>query len=182
MKYNYISFLWLFIPSSLFARPYTYVENLDLEKYQGTWYEVYDDIFDETFQRGGSCVRADYKLNNEGYVDVLNREVTKQGSIDSIYGKAYYETGNSGGELTVDLEGTPFPAPYWVIELGPIVDDLYDYAIVSDDKQISLFVLARDVSLFLTQYNDAVLDSIYDFGFNAVYNMPKLVNQTDCPF
>ena len=60
--------------------------------------------------------------------------------IESITGKAYYDEGNSGGELTVDL--TPSPAPYWVVELGPVVDDLYDYAIVSDNNQISLFVLA----------------------------------------
>ena len=102
--------------------------------------------------------------------------------IESITGKAYYDEGNSGGELTVDLKGTPSPAPYWVVELGPVVDDLYDYAIVSDNNQISLFVLARDVNIFLKLYDQEVLDSINDMGFTKFYNKPKLVNQTDCPY
>lgn len=164
------------------AKPYTYVKELDLEKYQGTWYEIYEDLFDETFQKGGSCVRADYKLNNQGTIDVLNREVNKMGQIENITGKAYYDEGNSGGELTVDLKGTPFPAPYWVIELGPVVNNYYDYAVVSDNNQISLFVLARDVDKFMKTYNQKVLDSVYNMGFTKVYNKPKLVNQTDCPF
>ena len=33
------------------TQSYNYVKELDLEKYQGTWYEVYDDLFDETFQK-----------------------------------------------------------------------------------------------------------------------------------
>ena len=164
------------------AKPYGFVEELDLEKYQGTWYEVYDNLFDETFQKGGSCVRADYTLNSEGTIDVLNREVNKRNQIEEIIGKAYYEEGHSGGELTVDLEDTPFPAPYWVVELGPIVDDFYDYAIVSDNNQVSLFVLARDVNNFLELYDTQVLESINDMGFSKFYNKPKLVNQSYCPF
>lgn len=178
MKY-FLSFLF-----SLFtcANTYTYVEDLDLVKYQGTWYEVYDDLFDESFQKGGSCVRADYSINEQGTVDVLNREVNKKGEIESIVGVAYYDEGNTGGDLTVDLEGTPYPAPYWVIGLGPIVDDLYDYSIVSDNMRLSLFILARNVSRFLDIYEDSVMDFVYDMGFTHVYNMPKLVNQTNCPF
>ena len=34
------------------TQSYSYVKELDLEKYQGAWYEVYDDLFDETFQKG----------------------------------------------------------------------------------------------------------------------------------
>ncbi len=164
------------------VQPYSYVKELDLKKYQGAWYEVYDDLFDETFQKGGSCLRADYKINNEGTIDVLNREVNRINEIKNITGKAYYDKGNSGGELTVDLKGTPRPAPYWVVELGPVVDNLYDYAIVSDNNKISLFVLARDVNKFLKLYDQKVLDSINHMGFRKFYNKPKLINQTDCPF
>ena len=174
--------LTLFMAMCGFAQSYSYVEELDLEKYQGSWYEVYDDLFDETFQKGGSCLRADYKINNEGTIDVLNREVNKMNEIESITGKAYYDEGNSGGELTVALKGTPSPSPYWVIELGPVVNDLYDYAIVSDNNRISLFVLARDVNNFLKLYDQEVLDSINDMGFTNFFNKPKLVNQTDCPY
>jgi apolipoprotein D and lipocalin family protein len=174
------SFIMLLCAST--ANSYSYVEELDLEKYQGTWYEAYDNLFDQTFQKGGSCVRADYTINNEGTVDVLNREVNIHGDVESIVGKAYYEDGNYGGQLTVDLEGTPFPAPYWVIELGPIVNDQYDYSIVSDDKQISLFVLARNVTEFFEKYDYEVLQSIYDFGFTSYFNEPRVVYQENCPY
>ena len=174
--------LTLFMSSFVLAQPYTYVKELDLEKYQGTWYEVYKDLFDETFQKGGTCVRADYNVNTKGTIDILNREVTKKNEIANITGKAYYDEGNSGGELTVDLEGTSFPAPYWVVELGPVVDNLYDYAIVSDDNQISLFVLARDVDNFLNLYDKLVLDSLNNMNFTTTYNKARVVNQSDCPF
>ena len=161
-------FLSLLMPLCVIAGSYTYVKELDLNKYQGTWYEVYDNLFDETFQKGGSCVRADYTLNTMGTVDVLNREVNNHGEVDTIVGEAYYDDGNSGGELTVALEGTPFPAPYWVIELGPVIDGLYDYSVVSDDKQISLFVLARNVTKFLQLYETQVLYSINELGFTEI--------------
>ena len=174
--------LFMMLCISAKSYTYTYVEELDLNKYQGTWYEAYDNLFDETFQKGGSCVRADYTLNNEGTVDVLNREVNFYGEIESIVGKAYYEEGHTGGELTVDLEGTPFPAPYWVIELGPIVNNLYDYAIVSDDNQLSLFILARNVTEFFEKYDKQVLQSINEFGFTSLYNEPRIFDQENCPY
>jgi lipocalin len=79
----------------------------------------------------------------------------------------------------VKLDGAP-EASYWVLELGPIVDDLYDYSIVSDNIGLSLFVLTRDVNRFYTLYNDAVLESLNEFGFNKAINKPLVMNQTDC--
>jgi apolipoprotein D and lipocalin family protein len=162
------------------ASCYTYVEELNLSQYDGTWFEVYKDIFDETFQKGGSCVTAEYTLLENGKVSVLNKEILPNGTESTITGYAYYEDNNTGGELTVSLEGTSFPSPYWVIELGPIVDDSYDYSIVSDDKQISLFVLTRDVDRFFKLYNGEVLDHMETLGFTKKYNMPLIVNQTHC--
>jgi hypothetical protein len=66
------------------------------------------------------------------------------------------------------------------LELGPIVDDLYDYAIVSDDKALSLFVLTRDVDSFYKLYDEQVLLSLNEFGFTKTINSPMTMNQTDC--
>ena len=58
------------------------------------------------------------------------------------------------------------PAPYWILELGPINDDgLYDYSIVSDSVGLFLFVLARNVTTFFNLYNDEVLATLVDLGF-----------------
>ena len=113
------------------------------------------------------------------YTMLKKLELDKDDHIDEITGSAYYKSGDCCGYLTVQLKDTP-EAPYWVLELGPIVNNYYDYAIVSDDKALSLFVLARDVDNFYKYYDEQVLQSLNDFGFTKKYNMPKTMNQTDC--
>ena len=75
----------------------------------------------------------------------MNKQLSNKDEKESITGYAYYSDGDCCGYLTVQLEDLS-PAPYWVLELGPVVDDSYDYAIVSDNFAFSLFVLARNVS------------------------------------
>lgn len=156
---------------------YKAVDELDLNKYIGEWYEVYGDNFDKTFQGDGKCVKAFYKFNDNN-VTVLNTQLDKKNKIDSINGFAYYKDGDTGGYLTVQLEDLP-EAPYWVIELGPVVDNLYDYSIVSDNFMLSLFVLTRNVSRFNEYYGDIVLNSLEEFGFNRFINKPYVIEQ-DC--
>ncbi len=170
--------LFLVWVTKIYCDNYTFVPELNLQQYDGTWYEVYKDLFDETFQKGGSCVKAEYTILDSGNVSVFNSEILPSGEESTIEGYAFYVGDNTGGELSVKLDGAPM-APYWVIELGPIVDEQYDYSIVSDDKQISLFVLARDVDRFFDLYSEDVLISLKEFGFTKL-NKPLVVNQTLC--
>jgi len=110
----------------------------------------------------------------------LNSQINKNDKVEQISGYAFYENGNSGGELSVKLEGVPKAAPYWVLELGPIVNNKYDYSIVSDNNAISLFVLTRDVDRFYKLYQEQVDASLKDFGFTKAYNKPEIMNQTNC--
>ena len=174
MIYIFIILIIITISSS---KEYKAVDELDLDKYVGRWYEVYGDRFDMTFQGNGKCVEAFYKFNDYN-VSVLNTQQDKNNNLDSITGFAYYKEGDSGGYLTVQLEDLP-EAPYWIIELGPVYDNMYDYSIVSDNAQLSLFVLTRDVSRFKELYLDNVLSSLDDFGFNRFYNNPIEIDQ-DC--
>lgn len=159
---------------------YQPVKELDLTKYDGLWYEVYGDTVDRTFQGFGRCITAEYTIQESGdNVTVYNREIRKDGTVDDIYGYAFYEEGHTGGELSVYLEGAPSIAPYWVIDLGPVVEDSYEYAIVSDDKQATLFVLARNVTTFFNLYNDTVLALTKSLGFDKPYNHPISITQDD---
>lgn len=75
------------------------------------------------------------------------------------------------GELVVHLVGVPVAAPYWVFKLGPETygpDGLYEYAVVSSELQISLFVLSRNVTAFYTKWKPEVDTFLATNGWNKV--------------
>ena len=176
----YSAFLVFFsIIGCAFGKEYMAVDYLNIEQYLGKWYQVYSDKFDDTFQKNGRCSTANYGLLENKNISVLNKELDENDKIDSITGVAFYREGDYGGYLTVQLKDL-YPAPYWVIELGPVINNYYEYAIVSDNKAVSLFVLSRNVSEFFNTYNDNVLKSLEEFGFTKPWNSPKLMDQTNC--
>ncbi len=162
------------------GKEYKAVDDLDVTKYVGKWYQVYKDSFNRLFQGNGKCAFAEYSiLDDDDDISVYNQQLNNDNKIESIYGYAYYKDGDCCGYLTVMLENNP-EAPYWVLELGPVVDNYYDYSIVSDNNALSLFVLTRNVDRFYELYNDDVLISLDEFGFNKLYNSPIEMNQTNC--
>ena len=164
-----------------YANDYSLVETIDLDMYSGRWYEVYKNKFDMTFQGQGKCAVADYTMVKDK-VSVLNSQINKNDKVEQISGYAFYENGNSGGELSVKLEGVPKSAPYWVLELGPIIDNEYQYSIVSDDKRLSLFVLTRNVTTFYSEYDKQVQRSLDSMGFNTYLNKPLVMVQENCDY
>ena len=160
------------------------VHNLDLEKYQGRWYQVYGNNFDQLFEKFSSCITADYTLNIGGNVSVLNSQYEKLNGLQQIEGYAYYgEHSNPKlfpGELMVHLDGVPHDAPYWVYNLGPEVNGYYDWAIVSDQLKMSLFVLARNVTTYYDNYDNEVLSLLDTEGFNKS-NLVK-VSHDNCQY
>jgi hypothetical protein len=90
----------------------------------------------------------------------------------------------AAGDLVVHLTGVPVPAPYDIILLGPTSHGLYgqyEYAVVSDPFQLSLFVLARNVSKFNLLYNQTVFNELEALGFDTFLNMPEATEQIGCP-
>lgn len=161
------------------GKSYKAVDEIDFTKYMGKWYQVYGDQFNSLFQGNGHCSTAEYALMEDNRVSVFNKQFDENNNLDTIPGFAYYGEGDCCGYLTVELKGTK-PAPYWVLELGPIVGGNYEYSIVSDNLAFSLFVLARDVDTFYKLYDNTVLESLKEFGFTKSWNSPKIMNQTDC--
>lgn len=161
------------------CKEYKAVDNLDINMYMGKWLQVYGNTFDKVFQGNGKCATAQYSLQENGEVKVYNEQIDSNGKRDGIEGYAYYNDDDCCGYLTVKLEDLK-PAPYWVLELGPLENKQYQYAIVSDDKALSLFVLTRDVDDFQQKYEEQVLVSMKEFGFTKSLNKPVPMNQTDC--
>nr|KAG5709149.1 hypothetical protein BaRGS_028605 [Batillaria attramentaria] len=51
-------------------------------------------------------------------------------------------------------------------------DGLYQYSLITDNLDATLFVLARDVNTFRTEYQQEVQDFLKQEGFTKFYNMP----------
>jgi len=147
---------------------FTSVKELDLEKYTGHWNQVYASPFDFTFQGYGKCITADYKIIDTNNVSVLNSQYNKDNKYEQIKGYAYYKDFTKPGELSVILEGVNYPAPYWVIKLGEVLDNQYQYSIISVPYGPSLWVLARNINKFFRYYNNEVIEFLDEYNFNYV--------------
>lgn len=115
----------------------TPVNNFELDRYLGTWYEV--ARLDHSFERGLSQVSAEYRLKEDGGVQVINRGFNrKEQQWQEAQGKAYFVQSPSQGYLKVSFFG-PFYGSYVVFEL----DSNYQYAFVSGPDTDYLWLLSR---------------------------------------
>ncbi len=161
------------------------VTELNRTQYLGRWYQVYSDLFvDATFENSSFCDTADYGLYPNNTISVLNRErqYNLTGPERQIFGWADVEDATKPGELTVHLQTTEFPAPYWILQLGPVEQNQYVYSIVSDPVKLTLFVLARNVSDFFDRYNAEVLQFLDVQGFTGLFNSPTVTPQEGCVY
>ena len=137
-----------------------------------------------TAQTNALCATATYNLNPNGTISVFNQERVGNvnGSISSILGWANCQDPSQPGQLTVHFPPpVPFPAPYWVLQLGPVIGDQYQFAIVSDPNQFSLYVLARDPVVFAAKFDAGVRAQLNAWGFTQVWNEPTQMVQAGCP-
>lgn len=161
------------------------VTDLNRTQYLGRWYQVYSDLFvDATFENSSYCDTADYGVYPNDTISVWNRErqYNVTGPERQIFGWAEAEDTTKPGELTVHLQTTAFGAPYWVYQLGPVLNHQYEYSIVSDPFKLTLFVLARNVSKFMKHYNENVTQYLTEQGFTDILNSPILTAQDGCEY
>ncbi|MBT8151065.1 MAG: lipocalin family protein [Gammaproteobacteria bacterium] len=116
----------------------TPVQNFDLERYLGKWYEI--ARLDHSFERGLEQVSANYSLREDGGVDVINRgySATKQ-AWKTAKGKAYFVGDSDEGYLKVSFFG-PFYGSYVIFEIDK---ENYDYAFISGPDSEYLWFLSR---------------------------------------
>ena len=125
------------IPSGVQA-----VRNFDINRYQGTWYEI--ARLDHRFERGLSNVSATYTLRDDGRIDVLNKGFDKKtGRWKQIKGRAYFVKDKTIGRLKVTFFW-PFYGGYNIISLD---HENYSYAMVCGPNRSYLWILARQKKL-----------------------------------
>ncbi|HEY5714876.1 MAG TPA: lipocalin family protein [Psychromonas sp.] len=114
------------------------VNDFELARYLGKWYEV--ARLDHSFERGLSQVTAEYILQDDGGVTVLNRGFSSfENKWREARGKAYFVNASDQGYLKVSFFG-PFYGSYVVFELDK---ENYQYAFVSGPDSDYLWLLSR---------------------------------------
>jgi lipocalin len=132
-----------------------------------------DAVVYNTFEKDAYCATAKYGKNADGSVSVHNyaKIGSPSGTTYVIDGYAYGSNPEEPGQFKVHFdaeEAAPFDAPYWVLALGPVNSaNQYDWAIVSDNVSYFLFVLARDVATYNSQYKAEVDQLLVDLGFTG---------------
>ena len=115
------------------------VDNFNLERYLGTWYEI--ARLDHSFERGLSHVTAQYSLRDDGGINVLNRGYFAENKRwKEAEGKAYFVDSPELGYLKVSFFG-PFYGSYVIFELER---EHYQYSVVSGPDKAYLWILARE--------------------------------------
>lgn len=155
--------------SSIFAKqtdPKT-VSSVDLNRYTGKWFEI--ARYPNRFQK--QCVgnvTAEYSLQSNNRITVINKCLVKNGKIDEAEGEAKIIDTQSNSKLKVRfapkfLSFLPFVwGDYWILDLG----QNYDYALLGSPDRNYLWILSRTPNLDSATY-EKLLQTAKREGFNA---------------
>lgn len=131
-----IGLLIMLLPGCKSTDMLTTVSRLDLNRYQGTWYEI--ARLPNSFEGGLTSVTASYSLKENGQIKVINQGYKSDKKLKSITGVAWVPDDKFPGRLKVRFFW-PFSGKYYVIH----VDDEYQYALVGSPSRRFLWILAK---------------------------------------
>lgn len=120
----------------------TAVTPFDVNRYQGKWYEI--ARLDHSFERGLSDVSANYSIQADGSVKVINRGFSKEkNEWSEAVGRAMFTGDSNRASLKVSFFG-PFYGGYHVVALD---QQDYRWALVVGPDRDYVWILARDKQL-----------------------------------
>ena len=137
------------------------VENFDVERYMGTWYEI--ARLPQWFERNMINVKAEYTLQQDGTVKIKNAGV-RDGQVKVAEGVARFKGWKKIGLLEVSFN-KHFYSDYRIIRLA----DDYHYAVVTGKTKDSLWILSRK-----PQMPQRELDEILSFLLGLDFDISKL--------
>jgi apolipoprotein D and lipocalin family protein len=132
------------------------VPQVDLERYQGTWYEI--ARLPNRFQEDCSRATAEYGLREDGKLSVLNTCYREDGKVRAIRGSAQ-PVDATNARLVVRFDSLFFKlfswlrlikANYWIIELDPD----YRHVVVGTPNRKYLWVLSREPEMEESLYRE----------------------------
>jgi apolipoprotein D and lipocalin family protein len=131
----------LFGSCSTIPEGVTAVRTFDKTKYLGKWYEI--ARFDFKFERGLNNTTAQYSMNEDGTIKVVNRGYNyEKKKWEEATGVAKFVGESDVAMLKVSFF-RPFYAGYNVIA----IDNEYKYALVCGNKLSYLWILSRETTI-----------------------------------
>ena len=141
------------------------VEKVDLKRYMGKWFEIARLPFWHEEKCEGQPT-AEYTLNEDNTVDVLNTCHNHQGELEEAEGEAW-SVDPSNSKLKVSFIPIPglkslFSGDYWIIKLS----DDYSYSVVSEPNQQYLWILSRTPKMDDSLY-EKIVKELQSIGFDT---------------
>ncbi len=150
------------------------VDKVNLERYQGTWFEA--ARLPMFFQRNCAQSEAHYTLQADGKVGVLNRCRTLEGKWEEAKGEAVPQQAGKTDKLWVtfdnwvsDVLPGVTKGDYWVLYL----DDDYETAMVGNPNHEYLWLLSRTPEL-----KPGMREKLLDVAKGQGYDTSKLIWRT----
>ena len=110
------------------------IQDFDQEKYLGNWYEI--ARMDFVFQKNLSNTTAEYSLNEDGTIKVVNRGFNYiKNEYVAATGKVKFAGDSNEGKLKVSFFG-PFYSGYNVVKIDPE----YKYALVFGENRDYMWI------------------------------------------
>jgi len=140
------------------------VNQVDLNKYTGLWYEIakIPNSFQDQCAYGTT---AEYKIDEDGDIIVTNSCYDEEGKLDVAKGLAKIVDKNTKAKLGVSFVSffgiRPFWGDYWIIGL----DEDYQWAVVGTPSRKYGWILSRTPSL-----PDSTMNFIFDLLKSQHYN------------
>lgn len=128
----------------------TVVEQLEIQQYLGTWYEI--ARYDHRFERGLVGVTADYSIRDDGKIKVINSgyKNSLDGKFSQAVGKAKIPNPEKEpAKLKVSFFWF-FYGDYFVLEL----DKDYQWAVIGSSSDKYLWILSRTPQMENEVYTD----------------------------
>ena len=146
------------------------VDQLELTKYLGTWYEI--ARFQHSFEKDLVGVTATYNLRDDGKIEVVNSgyKNTLDGEYTQATGKAKIPNPSKPGQLKVAFF-LFFYADYNVLVLD---SENYQYALIGSSTPKYLWILSRTPQMDEATYNMLVEEARkrgYDTGL--LFKVPQ---------
>jgi lipocalin len=166
------------------------VQNLDLNKFYGDYYEMYTDSYVQaTFEENTYCSTVSFTETHDGSGNILfhsgNNIGAPNGTHEKMEGIMYLPDGASSAQYNLALSTSRLrTVPYWVLDVGPDDDHgNYEYVIMGGSTGLTMWVYARDIEEFMQLYHDDVYTKLQGMGYlSGDRTIEATYQDSDCAY